>query len=182
MNLNNKLSKLKKLICQNQKGASSKDNLGIKISDVDNVRLLSALYTFNHGDNVCLPFEYSCNAGNKSNGGGDFLKFEQELLSLGYKIENVVFVKKNYKLMKDAEAFEERKKNKQYIPSEIEYFVLSNEKGEMFQFRETPYTLEFLANHGDPRAIGTYENWVQKVKFGSVRHEYNSNQISGKKR
>lgn len=146
---------------RNQLG-KTKEN-AINIPNDDKIGLLSALYTYNHGNKVCKPFEYSCKDGRKENDGGDYLKFKQDILKLGYKVEDIIFVENNYKLRSDAEDFEKRKSNNSFFPSDVKYFILSNENGIKFPFIETPETLEFLAKSGDKRAIGTYENWLKRL-------------------
>ena len=155
---------------RNRKKDTVEENKKLIISNDDKIKLLSALYTYNHGDKVCMPGEYSFTPETKENGCGDYKLLQQEIEQLGYKIKEVVFANTHYKLAADAEAFEERKKTSQFFPRDVAHFVLSNKDEECFTLVETPETLDFLAKSGDERAIGTYNNWISKVK--DLQYEY----------
>lgn len=142
---------------------SKNESMKLDISSDDRIKLLTALYIFNHGNKVCMPFEYCSKTGSIENGGGDYAALENQINSLGYSVKEIVFVNNIYKLVSDNEAFDERKKSKTFFPNEVEYFVLSNKEAIEFPLIETPETLEFLAKSGDVRAIGTYNNWMRKV-------------------
>lgn len=164
MNLKEKLLNIKELLMN--KGEFQDNN--INIPDDDKIKLLAALYTYNHGDKDCMPFEYSCKTGGKENGSGNYLLFEQEVQNLGYNVKEIVFIPNSYMLLTDAEAFENRKKTKQFYPKEVKYFVIVDKEEKSFILRETSKNLEFLARSGDRKAIKTYNNWMMRI--GACNH------------
>ena len=74
------------------------------------IEILSLLYTYNHGDKECYPFEYVRKEGNISNGGGDYKKFEKELENLGYIVMGVIFEDYGKKTKPLQREFEQRRK------------------------------------------------------------------------
>ena len=176
MSINEKLMNMKKILVKKNKSLeeSKNENMKLDIPNDDKIKLLTALYIFNHENKVCMPFEYCYKAGSIENGGGDYAVLENQINALGYNVKEIVFVNKIYKLVSANEAFEERKKSKTFFPNEVKYFVLSNKEAIEFPLVETPETLEFLAKSGDVRAIGTYNNWIKKVhSFDSIINNEN---------
>ena len=165
MSIKEKLMNMKKILLKKNKSLeeSKNENMKLDIPNDDKIKLLTALYIFNHGNKVCMPFEYCYKTGSIENGGGDYAALESQINALGYNVKEIVFVDKIYKLVSANEAFRERKKSKTFFPNEVKYFVLSNKEAIEFPLVETPETLEFLAKSGDVRAIGTYNNWMRKV-------------------
>lgn len=132
------------------------------IPEKDKVKILAELYTFNHGDSGCKPFEYSSNCGNKHNGGGDFRKFKQNLLFLGYDVM-VTYHEIHYKLFSAQEEHDARIRDQKPFPSDIQSITITSHDGQEINLFESSYTLEFLALSGDKRAIETYNNFMCKV-------------------
>lgn len=171
MSIKEKLMNMKKILLEKNKSLeeSKNESMKLNIPNDDKIKLLTALYIFNHGNKVCMPFEYCYKAGSIENGGGDYAVLENQINALGYNVKEIVFVNKIYKLVSANEAFKERKKSKTFFPNEVKYFVLSNKEAIDFPLVETPETLEFLAKSGDVRAIGTYNNWMREVHgFNSI--------------
>lgn len=146
-----------------QESAEMKTILEATIPEEDKIRILTELYTFNHGNSGCQSFEYSCDAGRSHNGGGDFPKFKQNLLSLGYDVTEVTYHETHYKLFSDQEEHDARIRNQKPFPSDIQSIIITSHDGQEINLFENPYTLEFLALSGDKRAIETYNNFMCKV-------------------
>ena len=128
------------------------------------VKMLSALYTYNHGNNGCYPQEYIRKDGNISNGGGDYSKFEKELDDIGYFVIKVVFEdysKKSKQLQKE---FGQRRIGNYFIPRDVKKFILMDYEYNVVSLFETPQTLAFLAKNGDERAQDTFYNFESRLK------------------
>lgn len=136
--------------------------LEANISEEDKVKILSELFTFNHGNVGCYAFEYCANAGQTSNGGGDFRKFKQNLLFFGYDTK-VTYRKRFYRLLDDHNKYLERISSEQPLPTDIESIIISDHNGQEIDLFESPDTLEYLACSGDKRAIETYNNFMYKL-------------------
>ena len=176
MSIKEKFMNMKKILLKKNKSLeeSKNESMKLNIPNDDKIKLLTALYIFNHGNKVCMPVEYCYKTGSIENGGGDYVTLENQINALGYSVKEIVFFNKTYKLVSANEAFEERKKSKTFFPNEVKYFVLSNKESIVFPLVETPETLEFLAKSGDVRAIGTYNNWMRKVNgFDSIINNEN---------
>ena len=128
------------------------------------VKILSVLYTYNHGDKVCHPYEYVRKEGNMSNGGGDYIKFENELDNLGYFIIGIVFEDYTKKRKQQQKEFEQRRKENNFIPKDIKKFILMDYEYNVVSLYETPATLAFLAKNGDERAKDTFYNFESRLK------------------
>lgn len=155
MELKDKLNILKDEILKEQ-------NI-ISINLKDMIRLLSLLYTYNHGNKICQPLEYALKDGNKTNGGGDYLKLEKDIYDLGYKIVDIIFTPNTYQIKGNQDAYEKRKQTKEILPSDIKQLIIGTKNGELFPLFETSESLELLALSGDDRAIGTYDNWLKII-------------------
>lgn len=133
-----------------------------KISIKDKIKLYSALYTYNHGNKSCTLLEYSLKIGDLSDKYGNYNEFRDKLKQIGYNVKDIVFIKNNYKLLSDAEAFEERKKKETFVPSDVDYFIVGNNKVN-YILKESIESLELLANSNDNRAYITYHNCLEKL-------------------
>ena len=164
MKLKDKLIKLRKKITNKPKP--------LIISDEDKFKLLSAFYTYNHGDKGCAPFEYACKAGCKENGGGDYLEFEKVVNSLGFKISNIVFIKETIspKHPRPKTDFEELERTKTFKPEHVDHFVLETKDKDTFMLKENPDYIIFLAKNGDERAKETAHNFEKKLGMSGM-HE-----------
>ena len=124
------------------------------------VKLLSALYTYNHGDKGCYPLEY-VRKENFIKGdslleyGGAFEKFQDELHSLGYFIMKVVFEDYSHKSKDQQVEFRKRISYDLFMPKDVKKFIIMDNEYNVVSLFETPATLIYLAKHGDERAKET---------------------------
>ena len=128
------------------------------------VKILSALYTYNHGDKGCNPLEYVNMEGNISNGGGNYSKLEEELNHVGYFILKVVFEDYGKKSKQKQREFDQRKMRNYFIPKDVKKFILMDTEYNVISLFETPETLAFLAKNGDERAKDTFYNFESRLK------------------
>ena len=161
----------------------------------DLFKLLSIFYTFNHGDKACQPIEYEYFLGSKENGGFDFATLKRKFHEVGYTIDRVVCVTDELDLptfvayVPNEKEFEKRRKNNDFIPTDISYLVVSNLSGSQFIIQETIGSIEFLARGGDVRAFNTYIAWKKyREEIASyysrcpVRKKDEENKVKVKKR
>ena len=136
------------------------------------VKLLSALYTYNHGDKGCYPLEY-VRKENFINGdslleyGGAFEKFQEELHSLGYFIMKVVFEDYSHKSKDQQAEFRKRISYDLFMPKDVKKFIIMDEEYNIVSLFETPETLAFLAKNGDERAKKTFNRFNGCVQLES---------------
>ena len=128
------------------------------------VKMLSALYTYNHGNQGCYPHEYVRKDGNISNGGGDYSKFEKELDDIGYFVIKVVFEDYSNKSKQLQKEFEQRRIGNYFIPRDVSKFILIDNEYNVIPLLETPQTLAFLAKNGDERAKDTFYKFESRLK------------------
>ena len=136
-----------------------------EIPKEDLFKLLSIFYTFNHGDRACQPIELEYNVANIDSGGFDFATLEKKFHEVGYYIDKVVCVTDEpsaqvfVPFVPNEKEYEKRRKNRDYLPIDISYLVVSNLSGAQYIIQETMDSIIFLARGGDERAIKTYNTW-----------------------
>ena len=128
------------------------------------IKILSSLYTYNHGDKDCYPFEYVRKEGDISNGGGDYKKLEKELRKLGYYIVMWAFEDYSKKGKQQQIEFKQRRMGNYFIPRDVKKIILMDKEMNVIPLYETPLTLEFLAKNGDERAKTTFYNFESRLK------------------
>ena len=138
------------------------------------VKMLSSLYTYNHGDKGCYPEEYVNKEGNIKGDsilsfGGSFEKFADELNDIGYFIVKAVYEDYSKKSKKEQIEFSERLALDLFMPKDIKKFILMDNEFNVVSLFETPATLEFLAKNGDSRAKETYKRFDGYVKTESIK-------------
>lgn len=142
-----------------------KENTILKsnIPEEHKIKILSELYTFNHGNFGCGAFEYSMKAGGSRNGGGDFDALRQSLSSLGYSVQAIKYHDCLYRTLLQQQEYKERIDSGKPLPFDIVSITISDSNGQQITLFETPVTLEILALSGDERAIETYNNFMHKI-------------------
>lgn len=133
------------------------------------VKMLSLLYTYNHGDKGCYPLEYvKKNSSVKGESlleyGGAFEKFEEKLHDLGYFIIKVVFEDYSHKSKKQEKEFRKRISYDLFMPKDVKKFIIMDSEFNVVSLFETPETLAFLAKNGDKRAKDTFYNFESRLK------------------
>ena len=141
------------------------------------VKMLSSLYTYNHGDKWCYPHEYVRKDGNISNRGGDYSQLEEELNNIGYLIVSVIFedyAKKSKQLQRE---FEQRRTENNFIPRDVKKFILMDEELNVVPLFETSETLALLAKNGDERAKDTFYNFESRLKANGKHFDLNREKV-----
>lgn len=141
------------------------------------VKMLSLLYTYNHGDKGCYPLEYVNKEGNISNGGGDYSKFEEELNNIGYIVAATIFEEYGRRTKQQQKEFEQRRIENSFIPKDVKKFILMDEEFNVVSLFETPETLLFLAKNGDERAKDTFYNFESRLKASGEYLDLNREKV-----
>ena len=146
------------------------------------IKLLSALYTYNHGDKGCYPLEYIKKSGSVKGEslleyGGAFEKFQEELHGLGYFIMKVVFEDYSHKSKEQQNEFKKRINIDLFMPKDVKKFIIMDNEYNVVSLFETPGTLEFLAKNGDKRAQDTFYNFESRLKASGNHLDLNSKKI-----
>lgn len=118
MSIKEKLINMKKILLKKNKSLeeSKNESMKLNIPNDDKIKLLTALYIFNHGNKVCMPVEYCYKTGSIENGGGDYATLENQINTFkDYSVKEIVFFNKTYKLVSGNEGIDGRKKVKNFF-------------------------------------------------------------------
>lgn len=138
------------------------------------IKMLSLLYTYNHGDKVCYPLEYVKKKGSVKGDslleyGGAYESFVEELNNLGYFMMKVVFEDYRNKSRKEQKEFRKRVNMDLFMPKDVKKFIIMDNEYNVVSLFETPATLAFLAKNGDERAKETFNRFKDCVKVESEK-------------
>lgn len=146
-----------------------KEEKSLELIEKDNlIKILSAFYTYNHGDRACNPIEYVLKKGNEKEGWGNFKKLEQIINSCGYEVDEIKLENYKNKSKKSQMQFESRISEFSFIPQDIKKIILIDSNNDRIVLRETPNTLYFLANNGDERAKETFKRFDGSISLESI--------------
>jgi hypothetical protein len=85
----------------------------------------------------------------------DYRQFEESMANLGYKLDVVPIDSRKIMMLKDAQSFEERIKNKTIEAKDVHRFIATNDTIGSVSFLYDRLMIDTLAEYGDEFAMAT---------------------------